>query len=66
MRFRLRTLMIVLAVLPPLLARAWFTRGQTVAAAHRATAEDWVCLILFFAVLAGTAVAIRNRTKAVR
>jgi hypothetical protein len=46
MRFRLRTLLIVLALGPPLVARAWFTREQAVAALQQTTFETWLCLAM--------------------
>ena len=57
MQFRLRTLLIVLALGPPLVARAWFTREQTVAALHGTTWETWICLVM---VIVAFTVAVRG------
>ena len=45
MRYRLRTLLILLTVGPPMLARAWWTRGATLDAVHRASPEVWIQLL---------------------
>jgi hypothetical protein len=42
LRYRLRTLLIALALGPPILARIWFTRAETVAAISRTSAEVWI------------------------
>ena len=42
MQYRLRTLLILMAGAPPLLARAWWTRGATLDAVHRASPEVWM------------------------
>ena len=46
MRYRLRTLLIVLAVGPPLIWAAWLALGPVIAAAQRSSAEDWIRLLL--------------------
>jgi hypothetical protein len=52
MQYRLRTLLIVLAIAPPLMARAWFTREQTAAALQRTNVETWICLGMVVVALA--------------
>ena len=47
MRFRLRTLLIVLALLPPVLAHAWATREVTLDAIRRASPEVPFQLLAF-------------------
>lgn len=64
MKFRLRTLLILLAVAPPLLARAWFTKEQTVAAFQRTTFENWVCLVMVVVGIALSVRAIRQSASA--
>jgi hypothetical protein len=63
MQYRLRTLMIVLALLPPVLAHAWVTRGTTLDAIHRASPEvPFQLLALAVAIFVVTA-EFRRRSK---
>jgi hypothetical protein len=61
MQYRLRTLLIVLALGPPLVARLWLTREQTVAALQRTNFQTWICLAM---VILGFAVAVRGIKRA--
>jgi len=62
MRYRLRTLLIVLAIAPPLVARAWFTREQTALAMQRTSVETWICLVM---VVVAFAVSVREIRRCV-
>jgi hypothetical protein len=67
MRYRLRTLLILLFVGPPLLARAWFKRWETVAAVGRTSPEEWLCLLLLaVAIVVVFAELARYRLRALR
>ena len=46
MQYRLHTLLILLAVLPPVIWKTWLARGALGEAAQRASAEDWLCLLV--------------------
>jgi hypothetical protein len=46
MRYRLRTLLIVLAVGPAMIWAVWLALGPVIAAAQRSSAEDWIRLLL--------------------
>ena len=63
MPFRLRTLLIVLAVGPPLLAGACQSRGLLIAAALRASGEDWFRLLEVAVAIVVVAVAISRRDR---
>ena len=62
-RYCLRTLLIVLALGPPLLARAWFTRGETVAAVGRMSPEVWIQLLGLAVAIIVIAVELHRRAK---
>jgi len=67
MQFRLRTLLIVLALGPPLLARAWVKRWETVAAVGRTSPEEWISLLLLAVAIAVVVAELaRHRLRAVR
>jgi hypothetical protein len=61
MQFRLRTLLIVLAVGPPLLAATWQARGVLIAAAQRLSFESWFRLLEVAVAIVVVAVAISRR-----
>jgi hypothetical protein len=61
MRYRLRTLLILLAVGPPLLAAAWQAREVLIAAAQRTSFESWFRLLEVAVAIVVVAVAISRR-----
>jgi hypothetical protein len=63
MRYKLRTLLIFLAVLPPVLARMWFTRGAIFAAVGRMSAEDRLSLTGLAVAFVVVIVEVTRRAK---
>ena len=63
MQYRLRTLLIILALAPPLLARTWFTRGETVAAVGRMSPDVWISLLGLAVAIIVIAVELHRRAK---
>jgi len=61
MRYRLRTLLIVATIGPPLLAAAWLSRGLLIAAAQRPSGEDRFRLLEVAVAIVVVAVAISRR-----
>jgi hypothetical protein len=63
MQYRLRTLLIILVLAPPVLAHAWVTRGATLDAISRASPEvPFQLLALAVAIFVVTA-EFRRRSK---
>lgn len=62
MQYRLRSLLILTTIGPPLLAAAWLSRGLWIAAAQRASGEDWFRLLEVAVAIVIVAVAI-SRAK---
>jgi hypothetical protein len=60
MRYRLRSLLIVLAIAPPIIACAWFAMLRLAAKVQRTTFDDWQPLLhhaISLAVLAALIIA---------
>ena len=62
MRFHLRTLLILLAIGPPLLAYVWLTREKTLAAFQRASPELFFQLLALTVALVVVTVEVRRRS----
>lgn len=62
-RFSLRTLMIVLAVAPPLLWGAWLAVWFLVASKPRATGEGLVVLLVWLVAIAVLAAPVRRAIR---
>jgi hypothetical protein len=65
LRYKLRTLLILMTVLPPLLARVWFTRWDTIAALRRMPHENWFSLLGVAVAIAVVVTEIARRRRAV-
>lgn len=63
MRYRLRTLLILLALSPPAIWKIWLARHSIVAAMQRTSGEDWLCLL---ALCVALVVALRTLVPYVR
>jgi hypothetical protein len=63
MRYSLRTLLILLAVVPPVLGTVWLTRSETLAALQRSPPESWVQLLLYFVAVIVLAVEFQRRAE---
>jgi hypothetical protein len=63
-RYTLRTLLILLAIGPPLLARVWWTRGETLHAFYRTPPEAWFQLLGLAIAIAVVAAELRRRAIA--
>jgi len=61
MQYRLRTLLIVMALMPPLLAEAWWTRGETLNAFYRTPPEAWFQLLGLAIAIVVVAAELRRR-----
>jgi hypothetical protein len=63
MRFRLRTLLILMAIAPPLLAAVWLSRTETLAAVQRSPPENWGRLFLWLVAAIVVAAEFHRRAK---
>ena len=62
MRYRLRTLLIVLGIGPPLIWAAWLALGPAIRAAQRSSVEDWIRLLLVVVAIVVVAGSLPLRT----